>query len=109
MKTLILLLLFCGALHAQDNFFLDIREQNNMLELAKVESYVTGAMILLTFPAVNEMDIYLNNKYYKHGNATLYRNQRAVFALSCIATSTITYFLIKKIRTSYKHKKTKKS
>ena len=63
-------------------------------EPAPVENYITGMMIVGTFITVQLTDQALYAKYAPVQNYRAYKNERAIVALTCIATTTITHFTI---------------
>lgn len=96
MKTLILLLFICGQLSAQ------YCPKQMRFEPAPVENYIAGAMLIGTFVTVELADKHLYAKYAPTQNWRAYKNERFAVALTCMATSTATYFIVKKIRTKNK-------
>ena len=101
MKTLItiLFIIFCGQLSAQNYCQTQMK-----FESAPVESYIAGAMLIGTFVTVELADKSLYAKYAPSQNWRAYKNERFAVALTCMATSTATYFIIKKIRTKKQHR-----
>ena len=83
-NTLIFMLLICGQLYAQNYCQTQMK-----FEPAHVEDYVAGAMLIGTFITVDLVAPYVTT------------NQRALTALGCIAVTTTTRFIIKKIRTRH--------
>jgi hypothetical protein len=78
MKTLILLLLTCSTIQAQ--------QINPYWEPAPVENYITGAMLIGTFIAVDLSQPYVTVQ------------QRNTIAYSCMATTFVTYVTIRHFR-----------
>ena len=97
MRTLIILLFISGQVFGQYC-------PKQKWEPAPVENYIAGAMLIGTFVTVELADKSLYAKYAPTQNWKAYKNQRFAVALTCMATSTATYFIIKKIRTKKHHR-----